>query len=193
MLLHSYVLAYDSGSAPNPFHGFCTLAICKPSIRRTAKIGDWIIATGRKNSHTYRKLVYAMRVSQILPLEKYFADKRFAAKKPDLRSNDWRLHVGDNIYRRNPDKSWQQLDGPHMIENAEKDLRGKNVLVADQFYYFGSNAVALPPSFQKLIHSNQGHRNQFPDDLVRRFVQWLEREHVPGVHGEPTDGRSAEC
>ena len=36
MTVYSYIVAYDSGFAPNPFHGTCTLACCKPTIRRTA-------------------------------------------------------------------------------------------------------------------------------------------------------------
>src|SRR5262245_31415483 len=43
--LYSYVVARDYGFAPNPFYGFCTLATCKPDIRRTADIGDWIVGT----------------------------------------------------------------------------------------------------------------------------------------------------
>ncbi len=30
---HCYVIPYDSGFAPNPFHGICTLTTCKPDIR----------------------------------------------------------------------------------------------------------------------------------------------------------------
>jgi hypothetical protein len=40
---------------------------------------------------------------------------------------------------------------------------------------------------QKLIHANQGHRCNFPDELVVGFVAWLEKAYKPGVHGEPTD------
>jgi len=38
--LYSYTVRYDDGAAPNPFNGMCTLAICKPAIRRTAAPGD---------------------------------------------------------------------------------------------------------------------------------------------------------
>ena len=48
--LFSYVLRFDDGAAPNPFGGICTLTICKPAIRRSASVGDWIIGTGSKNS-----------------------------------------------------------------------------------------------------------------------------------------------
>ena len=44
MRVFSYVGASDSGFAPNPFHGTCTLASCKPQIRRSVKSVDLIVA-----------------------------------------------------------------------------------------------------------------------------------------------------
>jgi len=36
-------LKHDSGFVPNPFHGYCTLACCKPQIRRKARErGGWL-------------------------------------------------------------------------------------------------------------------------------------------------------
>ncbi len=46
-IIHSYIVRYDSGFAPNPFYGFCTLATCKPDIRKHAQVGDWIVGTGK--------------------------------------------------------------------------------------------------------------------------------------------------
>ncbi len=65
--LFSYCIPYDDGAAPNPFWGLCTLAICKPGIRRVAKEGDWVVGTGSVNSpagDASGKVVYAMRVTQ---------------------------------------------------------------------------------------------------------------------------------
>jgi hypothetical protein len=42
--IYSYVVRYDSGFAPNPFYGYCTLATCKPDIRRGAEVGDLVAA-----------------------------------------------------------------------------------------------------------------------------------------------------
>ena len=47
--IYSYVLRTDDGAAPNPLWGTCTLTICKPVIRRTAKVGDWVIGVGSAN------------------------------------------------------------------------------------------------------------------------------------------------
>ena len=38
MKLFSYVVARDFAFAPNPFHGYCTLATCKPIIRRVTQV-----------------------------------------------------------------------------------------------------------------------------------------------------------
>ena len=37
MKVYVYILAADGGFAPNPFFGWCTLACCKPAIRRRAQ------------------------------------------------------------------------------------------------------------------------------------------------------------
>ena len=41
--LYSYIVSYDHGNAPNPDFNICTLAICKPVIRRCAKVGDIVL------------------------------------------------------------------------------------------------------------------------------------------------------
>jgi hypothetical protein len=38
--LYSYVVVKDSGIAPHPYGGLCSLALCKPVIRRRADVGD---------------------------------------------------------------------------------------------------------------------------------------------------------
>lgn len=48
--LYSYCIPCDDGAAPNPFEGVCTLVICKPRIRLTAEVGDWIVGTGSKRA-----------------------------------------------------------------------------------------------------------------------------------------------
>jgi len=75
--LFTYTIPIDDGAAPNPFRGMCSLAICKPGIRRAAKKGDWVAGLGSKNAHCgdlSRRLVYAMHVDEVVSLEDY--DKR---------------------------------------------------------------------------------------------------------------------
>ena len=46
MKFYSYVIPRDYGFAPNPYFGYCTLADCKPGIRKMAQTGDWVAAFG---------------------------------------------------------------------------------------------------------------------------------------------------
>jgi hypothetical protein len=41
--LYSYIVRQDTGLAPNPFWGWCTLAVCTPNHQGSkAKRGDWV-------------------------------------------------------------------------------------------------------------------------------------------------------
>lgn len=151
--LYSYVVRYDSGFAPNPFYEWCTLATCKPSIRRTAQIGDWIIGTGSDNQVVQRggHLVYAMRVTDVLTFRQYDADPRFQAKKP-FRRGSRKQSCGDNIYFRDAaDKHWLQRDSFHSAadgslnaDHVKRDTGVDRVLVSDQFVYFGGEGPHIP-------------------------------------------------
>ena len=99
MRLFSYVVTGDAGFAPNPYHDFCTLAVCKPKIRKTASVGDWVIGTGSKTRGFQNRLVYAMLVTEEMTFDAYWMDPRFHRKRPDIHGN--RVQVcGDNIYFR---------------------------------------------------------------------------------------------
>ncbi len=62
--LYSYVVAHDTGFAPNPFGNYCTLACCKPDIRKAANVGDWVVGTGSKKNDESDKIIYAMKVTE---------------------------------------------------------------------------------------------------------------------------------
>jgi len=62
MSVFSYIVTHDSGFAPNPFWGFCTLACCKPMIRKTAVRGDWIVELSPKKLGN--RLVFVMEVTE---------------------------------------------------------------------------------------------------------------------------------
>ena len=56
-----YTLTADTGFAPNPFHGTCTLAACTPNHMGAKLVkGDWI--AGFFTNAKTPCLVYAMRV-----------------------------------------------------------------------------------------------------------------------------------
>src|SRR5688572_16424822 len=101
--LFSYCIPADDGAAPNPFWGICTLAICKPRIRRTAEKGDWVVGTGSCKSpigDISGQVVYAMKITQKLTMREYdaFAEAYYPEKIPDWRNADICRRLGDSIY-----------------------------------------------------------------------------------------------
>ncbi|HEB8848460.1 TPA: hypothetical protein R1A68_005502, partial [Klebsiella pneumoniae] len=81
--LYVYAITRDFGFAPNPFHGSCTLATCKPGIRKSAKVGDWILGVGGANlKSAKKKCILLMKVSEKISFNGYWEDTRFSLKKP---------------------------------------------------------------------------------------------------------------
>jgi len=95
--IFSYIVSSDSGFAPNPFWNYCTLACCKPVIRRTASVGDWIVGLSPKALGN--DIVFAMKVTEKMTMADYWKDKRFRNKKVKMKSADPIRRRGDNIYQ----------------------------------------------------------------------------------------------
>lgn len=198
MRLYSYVVARDFGFAPNPFYGFCTLATCKPDIRQTAQVGDWVIGTGSRSKGRQGHLVFAMRVLEATTFDEYWADPRFVWKRPSLHGS-LKQGFGDNIYYHTRDGAWSQEnshhsmhDGSPNLENVEHDTRTDRVLISDHFVYWGGEGPQVPAEFRDwdgvdISLGRQGHRCNFPDGLVAEFVGWLEQTGVEGYVGQPTN------
>ena len=182
MKLFSYIVTHDAGFAPNPFWGYCTLACCKPTIRRTAQKGDWIVGlSSRKKGH---KIIYAMQVKEIIQHKEYFCDSRFAAKIPDYNTGNTRNMCGDNIYEYMSNGKYRQLPSKHSnkkhpeIENSKSkkhDLSGKNVLISKRFHYFGRQAIDLPKELCGL-KAGRGHKNRFSKDVIKRFISFVAKQ-----------------
>jgi hypothetical protein len=194
--LYSYIVAHDTGFAPNPFWGYCTLATCKPSIRRVALPGDWIVGLQPKASG--HGVVYFMQVQEVLTIPDYFADKRFSRKMPDFTTQAVVDKCGDSIYEPLPGGGFRQLQSMHShlkspVEDPRRkahDLKGVNVLVSRQFAYFGSDAKPLPPELKGIV-PGRGHRCRFPDDLVSGFIKFTSRFRT-GVYAPPCEWRSGD-
>lgn len=181
MKLYSYCLRFDDGAAPNPYWGFCTLAICKPAIRRTAKEGDWVLGIGSRNSplgDISRNMVYAMKVTRILSIKEYddFCRQSLPGKIPDWDSQDFRKKMGDCIYDFFSSAEPRLRRSVHAEHNRETDLSGRNVLISEHFYYFGDRPVRLPAKLSGLSHPAQGHKSDANQDYVADFLQWIEGE-----------------
>jgi hypothetical protein len=175
--LFSYTIPIDDGAAPNPFRGMCSLAICKPGIRRVAKKDDWVAGLGAKTAPSgdlSGRLVYAMRVEEVLTPKEYDqqAPSRWPHRIPNIRSPDLSERLGDCIYGYSSATPIQR-QGVHGESNIRKDLGGENVLISKDFYYFGSRAINLPDSLRPICHQTQGNRSNSNDSFLRPFVSWL--------------------
>lgn len=199
--IFSYVVVTDTGFAPNPYHGYCTLATCKPVIRRVANIGDIIVGTGSAAANTQRGgfLVYAMKVTDVLSTEDYWFDRRFEAKKPLLNSKYSEKRCGDNCYEPLEAGRWRQLPCFHSNKNGspnaaqtEYDTRVARVLVSTEFIYFGGQGPQLPSEFQtsgssSVVRAGRGHRKIEDADTITHFLDWIKSLGCSGVQGQPTD------
>jgi hypothetical protein len=187
MKLYSYVVMHDTGFAPNPFFGYCTLACCKPKIRQTAEQGDWIVGLTPKAAGN--RIVYLMRVDEVVSsFADYWTDRRFGVKKP-AHNDGVRGRCGDNIYEPLPNGDYRQLPSMHSNgetedkEKKEHDLSGTRILISETFAYFGSNALPLPPELRSLVVA-RGHRSQFSEEVKLEFVRFAGSVGF-GVHGAP--------
>jgi len=200
--LYSYVVTHDGGFAPNPFFGYCTLANCKPKIRRGAQIGDWVVGTGTTRNNQEPRVVYAMRVTEVLTFEEYWADARFVEKKPRFDA-DKKFECGDNIYYRDPpNELWCQLrsqhsnvDGSVNLKNLEHDTSVNRILISKDFVYWGGNGPVLPIEFDnddiRIRKVGPGHKCRFPESVVSGFISWIRSHKKSGFIGKPQDWNRA--
>ena len=179
--LFSYVLASDTGFAPNVTDGYCTLACCKPKIRSTARVGDWVIGTLPK-SLGGDKLGYIMRINESLSFDEYFNDDRFKNKKPSVDHPD-----GDNIYCKKEGEFVQIENNHHAKEDLKHDTKVDRVLISSLFWYFGNKVPEIPPKFYSLIKTGPGHKRIKDRSLIREFVSWVSSKYRLGKLGNPRD------
>lgn len=199
MKVYSYVVARDYGFAPNPFFGICSLATCKPLIRKHAKVGDWIIGTGSKGYGLEGKLAYAMKTSETLTFDEYWNDPRFSQKKPNLKGS-FKQAYGDNIYHRNEKTGkWLQenshhshSDGLSNAANIRHDTQAPRVLLATEYAYWGGSGPPIPAQFRQRranVCCHRGHKCNFPNDFVVSLVKWIESLGLSGFISPPKEFR----
>lgn len=199
--LYIYVVVRDFGFAPNPFHGYCTLATCKPRIRNSAKIGDWIMGVGGGRLKATGRCVFLMKVTEILTFNEYWSDARFQIKK-SMRNGSLVMMAGDNIYHQEVGKSsWIQEDSHHSmsdgtqnIENLKTDTSSSNVLISEHFYYFGKKAPVVDLELIEYKNRIDHDKKQLSVANISSFIDEFERYYSNGknrVMSNPFDFSSA--
>ena len=196
MKLYSYVIARDYGFAPNPFYGVCTLATCKPVIRKSVEVGDWVIGTGSKQNGLEGKLIFAMKVEETLSYTEYWNHPDYQRKKPNLRGS-LKQAFGDNIYHKDH-QGWVQANSHHSFEHGQPndenlchDTQSDRVLIGKTFAYWGGGAYNIPEDIRSsIVKKGAGHRCNIPQKDVDNFVQWFDSLGEYGYSGEPYEWRN---
>lgn len=182
MQCFSYVVARDYGFAPNPFHGYCTLAACKQKIRESANVGDWIVGFAPR-CKAERKVVYLMCVNEKISFNEYWQDERFALKKANVNSTLIRF-FGDNIYHQE-NQVWVQenshhsyIDGTTNEINLRNDVSGRFVLISSDFYYFGEMPIVIPANIDiNSLLIRRGHKRQDDADEFMPLVTYIRENY----------------
>ena len=186
-----YVVSRDYGFAPNPFYGICTLATCKPRIRKSATIGDWVFGIGSKTTHCNR-MIYMLKVTGKITFNEYWENREYAMKKPQMTT--LKKMYGDNIYYYDKNKGgWHQANSHHSYENGktnfhnlQRDTSSDNVLISREFFYFGKSAIVIPDKFTAAIYkSGRGYCKDKESPIINDFLQYIRDTYEMGYMDDP--------
>ena len=194
--VYIYVISRDFGFAPNPFHGFCTLATCKPGIRSTAKVDDWVFGVGGASLKATGQCIFAMKVTNKISFNEYWSNPIYNDKKP-VRNGSKKMLLGDNIYfYDHKSNDWNQVfshhsnpDGSKNLYNLKRDTKSKNVLISNHFFYFGSKAPYIPKNILSEIgfYNKIGHR-VYELNEAYNLVNWITQVYANDLNmvlGDP--------
>lgn len=192
-----YKLDHDFGFAPNPFHGFLSLATCKSQLRmnRNLNIGDWIVGLGSKSMNNEHRIIYAMMLEEIVNFDQYWDNPLYECKKAVINGSLVQMY-GDNVYHTRKDKgvviqeycAHSKKGGRTNGKHWKRDISGKYVLLSHVFYYFGDKCPRIPSEFAYIENNSRAIKYKDlagEDAKIQAFVDWLENTYGQGIHGDP--------
>lgn len=200
MAIWLYKITRDYGFAPNPFRGVCTLACCKPTIRKGAKCGDWVVGMGSKTNKMHGKIIYAMIVDKTLSFDQYWKHQEFQKKKVALEGTHKKF-FGDNIYEWDSNKKsyiqhnshHSNSDGSKRIGNYNTDTRVDRVLIGSKFIYFGTKAKRVPEHITNEIDKFFGkdanvrdclkNISKAQEEIIKNWIESYKWEGLKGLPG----------
>jgi Nucleotide modification associated domain 2 len=187
-----YKLVEDNGGAPCVMRGLLSLAICKPMIRRKAKVGDIVFGFAATSLKPDNRLLYVARITDKVSDGNYYRDRHFASR-------------GDCIYKFKAGKfKWKSGALYHGPNDLKHDL-GKHskyarasVLLSSDFRYFGSVGTdkykAKFPEIKRIVEQlGRGHRVRHRGALSRQLLamqKWVWRHTRKKVLGRQTSAPS---
>lgn len=200
--LYSYIIQSDTGFAPNPYFGICTLACCKSSMRRNIgdkllkelnisnireitekekkhirELGYWIIAIAghnveKENNVPYRSVVYVMQITDILDFESYYI--MYPYKRKNF-GEGMLYQKGDNLFSANYSGIEEQENLKNSNQN-EKILKGKYVLLSDNFIYFGKAAYDISFSSSFNVKNVRGYQVNHREETLAELEIKLNKD-----------------
>jgi hypothetical protein len=158
--LYSYIVACDNGGAPCVERGCLTIAICKPEIRRLAKVGDIIVGISGYKLGKEKKIIFIAKTTKMMTMEEYGNSTR-----------------SDSIYT---SKLKMKPNPFHICSDYERDINGKNVIMSTDFIYFGKKHIPLPENLQGII-PGRGHQSTKNEPFKQTLINLFASEKMNGI------------
>jgi Nucleotide modification associated domain 2 len=168
--LYVYKIRYDDGTAPCVQGGVLSLALCKPAIRATARVGDTLVGFSAKSMCADQRLVYAAVVTDRLADGDYYRQARWRGRIDCIY--EWR----GGAFRRRRDARVHATSEDRVHDLGEPPAYPRaNVLLSENYRYFAESRPAdhsAYPALARLIDRlGQGHRihhgERVKDELER--------------------------
>ena len=175
--IYVYKLTADNGGAPCVQKGLLSLAICKPKIRYSAKVGSLVFGFGCKGYG--ERLIYIARVTEKTCGSRYYCDREYAGRR-------------DRIYRCKPNGKAEirtnarfHRDGSQLSKDVGQHFEHASVLLSSEFRYLGRKGTNdYKKHFQRIRQLIErlgiGHRVHHSSELrrdLRRLARWVWKQY----------------
>jgi hypothetical protein len=195
--LYVYKLTTDDGGAPCvDGDRVLTLAICKPRIRTTARVGDVVFGFAGKRLSPDNRLIYIARVTSVEEDGDYYENAKYEHRvdRIYIRGDDGRFRVRSDARRHE--------DGKELARDVGSfpEYDRARVLISEDYRYFGSapgshTADLSPyPRLRGLLRTmGRGHRVNHAPELWAELVELLGSawsDHLPQIVGSPCPPRT---
>ena len=162
----------DCGGAPCIHNDILSLGICKPMIRKYAKVNDIIIgfcAKSMKLSNSKPQILFIAKVDEKIIYKHYF--DKYKVRPDCIYDNDLNLLKNDF----------------HNTLSVQTDISGENVLISKDFIFFGNNHICISDELQYICPNNQGYwskKNEKYSNLIYTYFDLLKSKYckVEGKH-----------
>jgi len=168
-MLYSYLVCIDNGGAPCIQDKLLSLSICKPKIRKHAKIGDIIIgicAKSMKLNTNIPQILYIAKITNIVLMETYY--NQYQERNDCIYDNNLNL-IPNNF---------------HICSNIKTDINGKNVILSNDFIFYGHKHIDIDENFYNIVPKFQGHFSRKNDIYENEFKLMYEKILKRGKIGD---------